>query len=224
MYFTKSYHLKKYEKMMKETPDIGSKRVEEDMPACSRCPYKDLPIIKCRNRRCCHITERAKNTGRTTYEWLKGGLSQITYVPFAERLRSVLETFNGNRRYYHEWHELGFKSAVNRYFINNSQNSKLACVYALSIQPELMRKVYVLSDRVIPFNAKLNFKEKAILNFANQLMDPKAKLQLSWVSNDLMFTDAEFICLCNAILIRDYGISVIREKLEPERQYIRIPC
>ena len=224
MYFTKTKELRKYEKMMKETPDIGRKRFEEETPACSHCVYKDYPMINCRNRRCCHIAERAMNTKRTTEEWLVQGLSQITYGPFAARLKSVLESFSGNRRYYHEWHELAFKSAAYRYGLNNSMHGKLACIYALSIQPELMKKVYVLSDRVIPFNAKLNFKEKKTLEFANQLLDPTTKLQLGWVSNGLMFSDAEFICLCNAILIRDYGISVIREKISPDRQYIRIPC
>lgn len=224
MYFTKTKELRKYEKMMKRTPDIGSKRAEEDMPACTKCFHKEDPIIKCRNCRCCNIAERAWKTRRTTEEWLKGGLSQITYVPFAERLQSVLESFNGNRRYFHEWHELAFKSAVYRYSFRNEQQNKLACVYALSIQPDLMRKVYVLSDRVIPFNSKLTFKEKAMVNFANQLINPNAKLHLGWVSNDLMFTDAEFICLCNSILIRDYGMAVIRERLDPNRQYIRIPC
>lgn len=224
MYFTKTRELNKYEKMMKRTPDIGSKRSEEDMPSCTKCLNKDLPIIRCRNCRCRNIAARAWNTGRTTKEWLERGLTQITYVPFAERLKSVLASFSGNRRYFHNWHELAFKSAVNHYSLRDDQVGKLAGVYVLSIQPELMQKVYVLSDRIIPFNAKLTFKEKKTLEFANQLLDPKAKLQLGWVSNDLMFSEAEFICLCNAILIRDYGMAVIRERLEPSRQYIRIPC
>ena|GEM_PF-3764633 len=37
MYFTKTRELNKYEKMMKRTPDIGSKRSEEDMPTCNKC-------------------------------------------------------------------------------------------------------------------------------------------------------------------------------------------
>lgn len=30
--------------MMKETPDIGRKRFEEETPACSHCVYKDYPM------------------------------------------------------------------------------------------------------------------------------------------------------------------------------------
>ena len=37
MYFTKTRELNKYENMMKRTPDIGSKRSEEDMPTCNKC-------------------------------------------------------------------------------------------------------------------------------------------------------------------------------------------
>ncbi len=46
MYFTKSKNLNRFERMMKRTPDIGSKRIEEDMPARTHCMNRDLAFQK----------------------------------------------------------------------------------------------------------------------------------------------------------------------------------
>lgn len=205
--------LRGYERDMKVIPNSGRREVWETKENCSECVKHDFSFRACVECKCPYIARKMEEYSVTTKHLMETLMTRITYIPFNIRVKEVLSHFYGNKLYINSTHLVLFRNALTRSEVKKNDYARIAAMYVLTMVPDAWSKMIWTFKGFICQRSSRNNKEKAIMRFANQLFDGKTKPDLSAVSDKSLFSDDEFICLCNALMISRYGTSVIKLKM-----------
>ena len=216
--------LRGYERDMKEIPNFGKREVCETKDHCYDCVKHDYSFRACVECKCPYIARKMEEYSVTTRHLIETLMTRITYIPFNNRVIEVLSLFYGNKLYINSTHLVLFRNALTKSGVKKNDYGRIAAMYVLTMVPDAWSEMFWTFKGFICRRSSRNIKEKAIMKFANQLYKGKKKPDLSAVSDKSLFSDDEFICLCNALMISRYGTSVIKLKMvdRPETKKYRI--
>ena len=213
-----------YERDMKVVPNFGKREVWERKDHCSDCVKHDFSFRACVECKCPYLSRKMEEYSVTTKHLMETLMTRITYIPFNNRVKEALSHFYGNKLYINSTHLVLFRNALTRSEVKKNDYGRIAAMYVLTMVPDAWSEMVWTIKGFICQRSSRNNKEKAIMKFANQLFAGKGKPDLCAVSKKELFSDDEFICLCNALMISRYGTSVIKLKMvdRPETKKYRI--
>lgn len=216
--------LRGYERDMKVIPNFGKREAWEEKGHCSDCVKHDFSFRACVECKCPYLSRKMEEYSVTTKHLMETLMVRITYIPFKNRVNEVLSHFYGNKLYINSAHLVLFRNALTRSKVRKNDYGRIAAMYVLTMVPDAWSEMVWTIKGFICQRSSRNIKEKAIMKFANQLFAGKGKPDLFAVSKKELFSDDEFICLCNALMISRYGTSVIKLKMvdRPETKNYRI--
>lgn len=128
-------------------------------------------------------------------DWYKAYLEKLTYVPFKNRLKRLL---NGNRmlpKFLNNSHRRDFMDSLSSLKVKRQEYAKIAALYIITMDPMLCRKVVMTNTNFISLKEKLSFKEETLLDLANEFLHYGKKVNLKRLSSQKLFSEEEFI-LC----------------------------
>ena len=95
--------------------------------------------------------------------------------------------------------------------INDDDYDHIACVYVLTIRPDIWEHCVHTSQGYLCMSAEIEQKDRALVSFANDIYRSTTRLSLKEISFRRNISDKEFYYICNAILIRRFGLAVIKK-------------
>lgn len=131
------------------------------------------------------------------------------YIPFAHRVIDMLAKYKGNKLFYNNAHKAAFEAAMSE--INDDDYDHIACVYVLTIRPDIWEHCVHTSQGYLCMSAEIEQKDRVLVSFANEIYRSTTKLSLKEISFRRNVSDKEFYYVCNAILIRRFGLAVIKK-------------
>ena len=212
--------LRGYEYNMKVIPNFGKRGVWEGKEFCNDCKKYDHSFKACVDSNCPYIVRKMEAYSVTTKHLMQTLLSRITYVPFNNRLYEVLNHFYGNKLYLSTTHLVLFRNALIKSKIKKEDYGRIAAMYVLTMVPDTWAEMVLGIKGFICQRSTHDRKEKMIMKYANQLFAGNGRPDLSAISNESLFSDAEFICLCNALMISRYGTSVIKLRMTDRQESV----
>ena len=223
MYFTISTPLHPYEVMMQGIPNFLPRSHgtyiyrRESVPVvqtdCQYCLYYHGG--KCSLEECPFLELKSANGTATVQQIMAAVFSAVTYPPFIGRLKQYIrESENKNMNYYGKKHESDFKQALERIDPNNLRI--LSAVYLLTADTQLWRRVQnQVEKNGIRFD-KMNLgsvDEKAYTLFccAKDLYLGTKHITIADLADEQLISPKMFGIICNALVIRRFGIGVLNQ-------------
>lgn len=208
MYFTDTENLRRYEREMKKVPNFDRKEIWEHCDSCKDCKYYQSKLEDCVTAHCPYIKRKIRSNFLVTRDMVETFLSDNAYIPFSNRVADMLIKYKGNKLYFNNEHKVAFEQAITE--IPEDDYNHLACMYVLTLRPCIREHTVHTSNGYICMSSDIKSKDKVLINFANDLYLGTKKLSLKEISYHRNVSDSEFIYICNAILIRRFGIAVIK--------------
>ncbi len=208
MYFTSDPSLQRLEKEMQGVPNFGRREVWEKCESCESCVNFEKSFSTCRKAKCPDISKKIAKSQVTTAELIKTVLHRYLYYPFNERIKAILLNFKGDLRFKDEAHKKCFNEAVKA--VSKSDKELLAAIYLLTIRPQIFESIVHTPKGFISLISDLSYRDRVLISLANAIRTGVKPLPLRGVSDNSYVSDREFICVCNALLIKSLGLAVVR--------------
>lgn len=208
MYFTDSDDLHRFEKDMRSIPFFGVRKAWDYIDDCTECRKYNFPIRDCVNEHCPYLKRKIRSNAVTAKDLFETFLLSIPYGAFKKRVRYVLSHMTDNKFFVDRNHKAVFLNKIADSDIDD--NNYIAGIYILTMYPLFFDfKVFnnLYEDKITKIDNK---KLKALARFATEIFSGDKFLDLKDISDRKLVVDDEFICLCNAILIRKFGVSVLK--------------
>lgn len=209
MYFTENKELQRFERDMKVVPNFERKEVWEFANSCSECRNCDCKLDSCVEAHCPYIKRKIQSNAIITRDLVETFLLDNRYIPFAHRVINILAKYKGNKLFCSKAHKAAFEAAMQD--INEDDFNHIACVYTLTIRPNIWDHAVHTSQGYFFMTSDLEPKDRVLIDFANDLYLGTKRLSLKEISFRRNICDKEFFYICNAILIRRFGTAVIKK-------------
>lgn len=209
MYFTGA-ELRPFEREMRKVPYFDKGEVWDDAERCEDCRFYNLDIRKCMKAHCPYLKRKFMTDAVTTQKLFKTFLKRIGYQPFIRRLNEVMGAVNGNRMFIDRGHFERFSEEIRG--VPSYEYNSLAALYVLTLNPAIWYDVGVSMNRYVPLSMFPEKKESVLIDFANALNSKERFVDLRGITNCRRISNTEFIYLCNAMLIKRFGLSVLKLK------------
>lgn len=207
MYFTGA-ELRPFEREMRQVPYFDKTEIWDDVHRCEDCRNYNLEIKKCMKVHCPYLKRKFLTDSVTTHKLFKTFLRQIEYQPFKRRFVEVMSEFSGNRQFVDRGHCERFSEAIK--VISSYDYNSLAALYVLTMSPSLWYDVTLSVNRYVAISPFTNKKEDVLIEFANALYSRDKFVDLRGITNCRRISNSEFIYLCNAMLIKRFGLSALK--------------
>ena len=207
MYFTGA-KLRPFESEMKKVPFFDKKEVWDEIDYCKECKNFHKSLDKCMRAHCPNLQKKFMTDRVNTHKLFKTFLTGIGYTPFKNRLQSAMKGFSGNRLFMDLGHCERFSREIA--FTERYAYNKMACLYVLTMYPYIWENVVESSGRYYSIEDFPDRKTQVFIEFANELGSYKKIVDLKGMANCRKISNTEFVYLCNAMLIRRFGLSVIK--------------
>lgn len=208
MYFTDDPTSRRWEREMQGVPNFGRREVWEKCESCESCINFDKGFNTCWKAKCPDISKKVILSRVSTDELIRTVLHNYQYVPFKNRINEILLNFKGNLKFRDEEHRKCFEKAITDVPKNNKE--LLAAIYVLTIRPHIFNGIIHTPSGFISLIPDLHHKDRVLICLANAINAGKKPVPLQGVSETANLSDREFICVCNALLIKTLGLAVIR--------------
>lgn len=208
MYFTDSDNLHRFEKDMISIPFFGVRKAWDYIDDCTEWRKYHSPIRDCMDEHCPYLKSKIRSDIVTTKDLFEAILLSIPYGAFKKRVRYVLSHMTDNKFFVDRKHKSVFLNKIADSDIDD--NNYIAGIYILTMYPLFFDfKVFdnLDEDKITKIDNK---KLKVLARFATEIFSGDKFLDLKDISDRKLVVDDEFICLCNAILIRRFGVSVLK--------------
>ncbi|MEE0874949.1 MAG: hypothetical protein UIH27_15985 [Ruminococcus sp.] len=209
MYFTENKELQRFEREMKIVPNFERKEVWEYADSCNECKNYKCKLEGCMEAHCPYLMRKIRSNSIITRDLVETFLLDHPYIPFAHRVIDMLAKYKGNKLFYNKAHKAAFEAAMNE--INDDDYDHIACVYALTIRPDIWEHCVHTSQGYLCMSAEIEQKDRVLISFANDIYRSTTRLSLKEISFRRNISDKEFYYICNAILIRRFGLAVIKK-------------
>lgn len=209
MYFTDNKKLQRFEHDMKIVPNFERKEVWEYADSCKECRNCNSKLDCCMEAHCPYIKRKIRSNAILTRDLVEAFLLDHPYIPFAHRVINMLAKYKGNKLFYNKAHKAAFEAAMNE--INDDDYDHIACVYVLTIRPDIWEHCVHTSQGYLCMSAEIEQKDRVLVSFANEIYRSTTRLSLKEISFRRNISDKEFYYVCNAILIRRFGLAVIKK-------------
>ena len=210
MYFTDDKKLQRFEREMKIVPNFERKELWEFAESCSDCKNYGCKLESCMEAHCPYIKRKIRSNSIITRDLVETFLVDNPYIPFAHRVINMLAKYKGNKLFYNKAHKAAFEAAMNE--INDDDYDHIACVYVLTIRPDIWEHCVHSSQGYLCMSAEIEQKDRVLVSFANEIYRSTTRLSLKEISFRRNISDKEFYYVCNAILIRRFGLAVIKKR------------
>ncbi|MCQ4022869.1 hypothetical protein [Ruminococcus sp. zg-924] len=208
MYFTDTENLRRYEREMKKVPNFDRKEIWEHCDSCIDCKNYEFKLEDCVTAYCPYIKRKIRSNFVVTMDMVRTFLSDNAYIPFSNRVAYMLIKYKGNKLFLNKEHKVAFEQTITG--IPEDDYNHVACMYVLALRPHIREHTVHTSKGYVCMSSDIKPKDKVLINFANDLYLGTKKLYLKEISYHRNVSDSEFIYICNAILIRRFGIVVIK--------------
>ena len=208
MYFTDDPTSRRWEREMQGVPNFGRREVWEKCESCESCINFDKGFNTCWKAKCPDISKKITQSQVTTAELIKTVLHRYLYYPFNERIKTILLNFKGDLRFKDESHKKSFNEAVKA--VSKSDKELIAAIYILTIRPHIYESIVSTSKGFISLISDICYKDRVMISLANAIRTGVKPLPLQGVSDNSFVSEREFICICNALLIKTLGLAVVR--------------
>lgn len=208
MYFTDSNEMHKFEREMRGVPFFGKRMPWDDIESCRECRNYNSQIRDCMDEHCPYLKRKLRSNSVVTKDMFETFLLSISYEPFNTRLKATLEHMKGNKLFLNKPHRVAFLDAVSNSDVDDY--NYLAGIYILTMYPQLWKN-FKQNNYCIRLNANLiDERLRTIIRFNKQILAGEKYLTLRYISDEDFVSDREFIYLCNAILVRRFGVVVLK--------------
>ena len=209
MYFTENKELQRFEREMKIVPNFERKEVWEFADSCNECKNYECKLESCMEAHCPYLKRKICSNSIITRDLVETFLLDHPYIPFAHRVIDMLAKYKGNKLFYNKAHKSAFEAAMSE--INDDDYDHIACVYVLTIRPDIWEHCVHTSQGYLCMSAEIEQKDRVLVSFANDIYRSTTRLSLKEISFRRNISDKEFYYICNAILIRRFGLAVIKK-------------
>ena len=209
MYFTDNKKLQRFEHDMKIVPNFERKEVWEYADSCKECRNCNSKLDSCMEAHCPYIKRKIRSNTILTRDLVEAFLLDHPYIPFAHRVINMLSKYKGNKLFYNKAHKAAFEAAIEE--IPEDDHNHLACVYALTIRPNIWEHAVHTSQGYFCMASDLEPRDRVLITFANDLYLGTGRISLKEISFRRNICDKEFYYICNALLIRRFGTAVIKK-------------
>ena len=158
---------------------------------------------------CPYLKRKICSNSIITRDLVETFLLDHPYIPFAHRVIDMLAKYKGNKLFYNKAHKAAFEAAMSE--INDDDYDHIACVYVLTIRPDIWEHCVHTSQGYLCMSAEIEQKDRVLVSFANDIYCSITRLSLKEISFRRNISDKEFYYICNAILIRRFGLAVIKK-------------
>lgn len=194
---------------MRKVPGFEQKEFWDYADSCEDCRNHEASVQSCINVCCPYLTRKFLTESVTTYELFWTFLRGIKYSPFNLRLDAAMGTFEGNRTFLDNNHLKRFNGMIKK--STRYTNSKLSILYVFAMYPHIQNiTVKSAGGTYLPIGKSHDSKTEMLIDFINELASNRRTVSLKGISTCKEISVREFICLCNAVLIKRFGLSVVK--------------
>lgn len=174
MYFTDDKKLQRFEREMKIVPNFERKEVWEYADSCNECKNYECKLESCMEAHCPYLKRKIRSNSIITRDLVETFLVDNPYIPFAHRVINMLAKYKGNKLFYNKAHKAAFEAAMNE--INDDDYDHIACVYVLTIRPDIWEHCVHTSQGYLCMSAEIEQKDRVLVSFANEIYRSTTRL------------------------------------------------
>ena len=160
MYFTDDKKLQRFEREMKIVPNFERKDVWEYADSCNECKNYECKLESCMEAHCPYLKRKIRSNSIVTRDLVETFLLDHPYIPFAHRVIDMLAKYKGNKLFCSKAHKSAFEAAMSE--INYDDYDHIACVYVLTIRPDIWEHCVHTSQGYLCMSAEIEQKDRVI--------------------------------------------------------------